>query len=82
MKNEKWKMKNEKLLEICSALGLRKRRKATEARSTTARTAITYNSLNFGQINIISRLLESAWIGLKFAYTKLSHTGYKQEVIW
>ena len=52
MPHENWKlkMKNEKLLEICSALGPRKRRKATEAGSAMAKTSITYNSLNFGQI--------------------------------
>ena len=48
MKIEKQKVKNEKLLEIYSALGPRKRRKAKEARSTKVKTSITYNSLNFG----------------------------------
>ena len=49
-------MKNEILLEIYFILGLRKRRKVTEARSTTIKTSITYNSLNFNRINKISRL--------------------------
>ena len=44
MKIENEKMKNEKLLEIYSALGSRKRRKVTEARSTTAKSSITYNT--------------------------------------
>ena len=74
-------MKNEKLLEICFALGPRKRRKATEAGSATAKTSITYNSLKFGQLNKVSKLQDSARIGLKFAYTKLSHASYEQEVI-
>ena len=43
-------MKNEKLLEIYSALGPRKRRKATEAISAMAKIYITCNSLNLGRI--------------------------------
>ena len=52
MPHENWKLKNEKWKIAWNLL----RPRATETGSATAKTSIAYNSLNFGQINKISRL--------------------------